>query len=151
MNVRKYVFAGLLALLAGCSGSSEPPKDLAQAAAVVGYLASPRYVERSMYSATAETGKPSEFVSYLFSTMGAAERPETHRPGPDGGGRKGGPPTWPEGVGFHALKPNPRGGRQIVVSPDDAGGKIVAEAYVDPAGKPVLRREFELAKPRKPR
>ena len=148
----KLFAATLFVLMAACSGSSEPPPDLVAAVAVVGYLASPRYIEISMYSATAETGTPSEFVSYLFSDMGASERSEPARPEESGGnGKRGGPPSWPAGIGFYALKPDFRGGRQVVVVPDDARRIIVAEGYVNPAGKPVLRREFAMARPRKPR
>lgn len=151
MQARRWLNMLLLALVAGCSNSSAPPADLSAAVAVVGYLAGPRYIGISMYSATAETGTPSEFVSYLFSTMGAAERPESYRPGEKGEGQRGGPPGWPEGVGFYPLKPNPRGGKQVVIFPDDARGMIIAEGYADPAGKPLLRREFEMAKPVKRR
>ena len=151
MKTRKWLKVLLLALLAGCSGSSEPPADLSAAVAVVGYLAGPRYIGISMYSATAETGTPEEFVSYLFSTMGAAERPESSGPGEKGSSNTGGPPSWPANVGFYPLKPNPRGGKQVVVVPDDARGMLIAEAYEDPAGKPVLRREFAMAKPLKRR
>jgi hypothetical protein len=141
----------LLALVAGCSGSSAPPADVSAAVAVVGYFAGPRYINVSMYSATAETGTPSELVSYLFSTMGAAERPETYRMDEKDSAHRGGPPGWPEGVGFYPLKPNPRGGKQVVIFPDDARGMIIAEGYVNPAEKPVLRSEFEMAKPVKRR
>ena len=152
MKPHKLLTATLFGLAAACSGSSEPPPDLVVAVAVVGYLASPRYIEMSMYSATADTGTSSEFVSYLFSDMGASERPEPARPDVSGGGgKRGGPPTWPEGIGFFPHKPDARGGKQVVVLPDDARRIIVAEGYVDPAAKPVLRREFEMAKPRKPR
>ena len=151
MQVRRWLNMLLLALAAGCSSSSVPPPDLSAAVAVAGYLAGPRYINVSMYSATAETGTPSEFVSYLFSTMGAAERPESYRSDEKDGAQRGGPPGWPEGVGFYPLKPNPRGGKQVVIFPDDARGMIIAEGYVDPAGKPLLRREFEMAKPVKRR
>ena len=152
MRPQRLVTATLFALAVACSGSSEPPPDLVAAAAVVGYLASPRYIEISMYSATVETGTPSEFVSYLFSDMGASERPEPARPEESGGdGKRGGPPSWPAGIGYYPHKPDFRGGRQVVVVLDDARRIIVAEGYVDPAGKPVLRREFAMARPRKPR
>lgn len=143
----------LTAALLGCSGSSEPPADVSRAVAAIGYLASARYINISMYSATAEKGTPSEFISFLFSTMGAAERlqPEDPREPKAEGGRRGGPPTWPDGVGFNAMKPDPRGGTQVVLIPDDARGMIIAEGYVDPKGKPVVRQEFEMAKPQRKR
>lgn len=134
-------------LTTACSRPAEAPADLEQAVAVVGYLSSSRYINRSMYSATFESGKPSEFISFLFSSLGAAERPEpssARQPG------SAGPPSWPDDIGFHALSPRAGGGKQVVVLPDDARGKIIAEGYLDPAGKPVIRREFEMAKPRKP-
>ena len=90
MQARRWLNMLLLSLVAGCSNPSAPPADLSAAVAVVGYLVGPRYIGISMYSATAETGTPSEFVSYLFSTMGAAERPESYRPDEKGEGRRGG-------------------------------------------------------------
>ena len=61
------------------------------------------------------------------------------------------PPLWPEGVSFRALAPDPRAGRQVAILPDDARGMVIAEAYAKPGDKPVLRREFTLAKPAKRR
>jgi len=145
----RLLAAFILALLAACSKSAAPPKDLADAVAVVGYLASPRFVNVSAYSATAEKGTPSEFVSYLFSDLGAAELPEPARPGEPQGGGRGGPPSWPEGIALRPHRPDPRLGKQVVIVPDDARGLVVAEGYLDGKGAPLLRREFELAKPRK--
>jgi hypothetical protein len=145
----RLVAACLLAALAACSKPAAPPRELADAVAVVGYLASPRFVNVSAYSATAETGAPSEFVSYLFSDLGAAELPEPARPGEPQGAGRGGPPAWPEGVALRPHRPDPRLGKQVVIVPDDARGLVVAEGYLDGNGAPLLRREFELAKPRK--
>ena len=154
MGAREYwnlLWYSMISVVAGCSGPPAPPEDLSAAVAVVGYLAGSRYINVSMYSATAETGAPSEFVSYLFSSMGAAERPSSYGPQDAVKGRSGGPPSWPDGVGFYALKPDPAGGKQVVVSPDDSRGIIIAEGYADPTGKPLLRREFVMAKPVKQR
>ncbi len=145
----RLVAACLLAALAACSKPAAPPKELADAVAVVGYLASPRFVNVSAYSATAQKGTPSEFVSYLFSDLGAAELPEPARPGEPQGAGRGGPPAWPDGVALRPHRPDPRLGRQVVIVPDDARGLVIAEGYADPKAAPVIRREFELAKPRK--
>ena len=147
MEVSRWLYIIAFALLVGCSKPAAPPADISAAVAVVGYLAGPRYIGISMYSSTAETGTPSEFVSYLFSSMGAAERPLAYGPEETEGGRRGGPPAWPEGVGFYAINPDPRGGKQVVIIPDDSRGLIVAEGYVNPAEQPLLRREFEMTKP----
>jgi hypothetical protein len=99
MNAGKALAVFLCVVFPACSGPPEPPAppaDLSHAVAVVGYLASSRYINVSMYSATAETGAPSEFISYLFSSMGAAERPPSARDEEaGGGGQRGGPPSWP--------------------------------------------------------
>ena len=139
--------------LAACGKTPAPAAapDLERAVGVVGYLASSRYVERSMYSATAEKGTPSEFVEFLFSSMGAAERPESAPMSEIQQGGRGGPPLWPDGVAFRALAPDPRAGRQVVIVPDDARGVVIAEAFAKAGEKPVLRREFTLAKPAKRR
>jgi hypothetical protein len=82
--------------------------------------------------------------------MGAAERPDVAKTQSRGGSR-GGPPTWPEGVDFYAHRPNSRSSKQVIVIPDDARGIVVAEAYASGSSKPLIRKEFTLAKPRKPR
>lgn len=151
---RKFLGAILAATLLSACGKGTAPAaapDLERAVGVVGYLASSRYVDRSMYSATAEKGTPSEFVEYLFSSMGAAERPESAPMAEIQQAGRGGPPLWPEGVAFRALSPDPRAGRQVVIVPDDARGMVIAEAYAKAGEKPALRREFTLAKPSKKR
>ena len=152
MRQRILAIVSVVVLAAAC-GRSAPPSapDLESAIGVVGYLASPRYVNRSMYSATAESGTPSEFVEFLFSSMGAAERPESAPISEIAQPGRGGPPLWPEGVAFRAMAPDARAGRQVVIRPDDARGMVIAEAYAKPGEKPVLQREFSLAKPVKRR
>ncbi len=149
--MERRAFAVLLALLlaAACTRSSEPPKDIAQAVAVVGYLASEKFVNRSAYSATGEDASPSEFVSYLFSDLGAAELPEPARPGEPAGAGRGGPPSWPEGVALRPMRPDRHAGRQVVVIPDDSRNVVIAEGYLSAMTPPVMRREFELARPRR--
>ena len=116
--IPRILAAALLpALLAACSKPAEPPRDLASAVAVVGYLASPRFVNMSAWSSVAEKGTPSEFVSYLFSDIGAAELPEPVRPGDPAGSGRGGPPGWPEGIALRSMRPDPRAGKQVGVSP----------------------------------
>ena len=149
-RILAIVFAAFAAAACG-KGAPPPAADLQSAVGVVGYLASSRYVSRSMYSATAETGQPSEFVDFLFSSMGAAERPESAPMSEISQPGRGGPPLWPEGVAFRALAPDARAGRQVVIRPDDARGLVIAEAYARPGDKPVLQREFTLAKPAKRR
>lgn len=136
-----------LALVAACSRSSEPPRDIAQAVAVVGYLASEKFVNLPSYSATGEDTTPSEFVSYLFSDPGAAELLEPARPGEPGGAGRGGPPSWPQGVALRPMRPDRREGRQVVVIPDDSRNVVVVEGYLSAMTPPVVRREFVLAKP----
>ena len=144
--------AAFAVLVAACGKGAPPPAaDLERAVAVVGYLASSRNVNRSMYAATAESGQPTEFVEFLFSSMGAAERPESAPMSEIAQPGRGGPPLWPEGVAFRATAPDARAGRQVVIRPDDARGMVIAEAYAKPGDKPVLRREFALAKPAKRR
>jgi hypothetical protein len=148
MRSGAFFTVAALAFVAACSRSSEPPRDIAQAVAVVGYLASEKFVNRSSYSATAEDASPTEFVSYLFSDLGAAELPEPARPGEPGGAGRGGPPSWPEGVALRPMRPDRREGRQVVVIPDDSRNVVVVEGYLSAMTPPVVRREFVLAKPR---
>ena len=137
-----------IALQSSCGGDPPQP-ELEQAASVVYYMSAPGQLERSMFAAAYAQQQPSEYVSFLFSDMGAAEWPSS---GDVLGGLEGeqiqgiGHPMPPDGVAYVPRKPDPAHGKQLVIRADDANRLLIAEGYLDPAQAPVYRREWELAR-----
>ncbi len=133
--------------LAGC-GSNEPP-ELKQAVSVIRYLRAPANLSHSAFYVAYPDGKPSEFVSYLFSSMGLAEWPPgENRPcefEPEEI-RSMGIPLVPSGVSFHPCNRQSGAGMQLVISYDDAREIIIVEGYGPTDTKPILHREFTLPK-----
>jgi len=135
---------------AGCSCGPDLPPDLEKAFYAMKSTCSARHLSRSMYSAAFPDGKPSQFVSYLFSDMGVAEWP------PLGGGEN---PLEDEmvpsltgevgastGPGIYPRAPDADGGPQVVIAFDDAAGEVIFEAYIDPTKKPARRETCKLPK-----
>ncbi len=134
-----------LLMLAGC-GESGPP-DLRQAADALAGMMKPVNLSRSMFVAAFPDGKASQYVSYLFSTMGSAEWPpseewadEVERQQMQAIGQA----MWPAGVAAVPRVPEPTLGRQLVIDFDDERNVVIAYAYVDPADDPVFAREWKL-------
>lgn len=128
-----------IALLAGCG--PRPPEELRRAVDATAWHMRPGNLRRSMFLAVYPDGKPSEYVNFLFSTLGAAERP----PSDDGSelSREEAAairqPLYPSGVGIFPLRPDPDfDGPQIVLSHDDDAWEVVFEGYVDAGAEPVL-------------
>lgn len=140
------LLAFLVLTLTAC-GVSEP--DLAQAADVIHYMMKPLHLSRSVFYVAFPDGRPSQFVSFIFSDMGAAEWPlsEAWADEMEREQMKAiGAPLVPEGVAFVPLSPDPDAGRQLVVKFDDSRGMVIVEGYVDPTQDPVLTREWKLSK-----
>jgi hypothetical protein len=94
-------------------------------------------------------GTPRQFVSFLFSDIGAAEMPLVENSGElepeeEQSMRAGFMPRWPAGVGMTYSKPNPELGMQVVWKWDDAKRIIILEGYVDPRQPPVIIKESDL-------
>ncbi len=141
--MRTLVTAALICVaVLGCSRSAPKVDDpqLRKAETVARYLTSARHLNKSMYTVSRSSGTPSELVSYLFSTMGAAEWPPSEEDpvGEQEQARAVRMPVMPKGVGFVALYPEPRIMRQLVLRADDAKRELIAEGYTDPAKPPVF-------------
>lgn len=132
---------------------SEYPQ-LERGVQVVRYLSAPRQLGRSSFPAAYPRGRPSDFVKWMFSTMGTAEWP----PAEDGvdqatleAAKSLRFPVIPAGLRIVPEKPEPTDKRrQLVVKGDDARGMLVVDAYTHPAGPPVFTREWPLKLPRSP-
>lgn len=107
----------------------------------------PINLSRSMYAAAFPDGKPSQFVSYMFSDMGVAEWPpsdefadEIEREQMAARGLT----MLPADVIFIPRIPDPKYINQLVVSFDDERGLVIVEGYMDSTEEPVLTRELKL-------
>ena len=141
----------LVSILAGCFGSPVP-EDLRQGASVISSMAAPRHLRQSMFLGLFPDGTPSQFVSFLFSSLGAAEWPESESSAVrDPVFREQasaiGMPLRPDGVAFTDRWPKAKLGRQIVVRFDDRRSLLIIQGYVHPARPPVLVIEQEFRVP----
>ncbi len=131
---------------------SNAPKELQQGVQVINAMTSVGYLSGSAFYAAYPDGKPSDYVRYTFSDIGAAEWPVA------AGGmgydemeaeqsRSIGMPIIPAGIHYSPNTPNPSiQGMQVVLRGDDAKGVLVIEGYVNPAEKPVIVKEKKLPK-----
>ena len=128
--------------------SPEGPVELKRAAAVVKYIIAPNQLRRSSFLAIFPEGKPSDFVTWMFSTFGTAEWP----PYEDGDpmeleqAKSIRMPVIPKDVTLTPREPDPKKGKQIVIKSDDPRGLIIVEGYLNPHKLPSLRREWKLIK-----
>jgi hypothetical protein len=133
-------------LFLSCSSEPEVPPELDQASRSIQWTLVPANLARSTFPAVLPNGTPKQFVSWYFSTLGAAERP-----GVDIGDEMEremaasmGAVLVPAGVSILHTRPDTAWGKQIVMKWDDARGVIVLEGYLDPRESPALVREIEL-------
>ena len=70
-----FILSALLILLVGCNVSYD--YELEKGARVIGYMLSPLRFRISSFAALYPNGKPSDFVSFMFSDIGVAEWPES--------------------------------------------------------------------------
>lgn len=156
--LRRLLFAlicvpGLLAL-DGCSAPDPAREDpvLLQLERVARHLTGPRHLRASAFPALRTSDRPSELVSFLFSDIGVAEWP----PADDSSElsreqmNATNTPMFPAGGALVFEQPDPRMGRQLVLSADDRSGEIVATAYLDPGRPPVYTQRWPMPEFREP-
>jgi hypothetical protein len=139
----------LLCAACGGGGGGAATPELERGVAVVQYFSSMRFLGRSMFASTSDDWKPSELVSYIFSSMGAAEWPpgESSDERDKEQARAARTPMVPANVRLVPLRPDSRHKQQIVIRADDARRMIIVDGYLDPAQKPVLTQEWEMPRP----
>ncbi len=137
-----------IALLSACSTANQQDADLQQAEATARYITSPRHLRQSMYVSVHEEDTPSELLSYLFSSLGAAEWPYTTDASEmeKEQARSIGMPLQPANVAIVLMAVDARAGKQIVLRPDDGKGLIVADAYLAPDQAPVFTSSWPMPK-----
>ena len=133
-------------LFLACSSEPEVPPELDQASRSIQWTLVPANLARSTFPAVLPNGTPKQFVSWYFSTLGAAERP-----GPDNGDEMEremaasmGAVLVPAGISIFHSKPDTAWGKQIVMKWDDVRGVVILEGYLNPRDLPALVREIEL-------
>ena len=131
------------ALLAACDSA---PPELEQAADGWGSMAKGRNLRRSVFPVAYPDQKPSEFVKFAFSPMGTAEWPPGEGWVDPAEAEAIGETVLPGDVAFFPNKPDPKAGKQVVVTANDAERKIVLTGYLDPAEPPALVREIDFPK-----
>lgn len=131
------------------SGTLSESEELVSAANAIGYYLTPAHLSRSQFSAAYDNPKPSDFVSYLFSGMGAAEFPAV------GGvmdeyereslimARQ---PVPPRDISYVSRFVDTLKNKQIVVKFDDSRGVVIAEGYSDPKMSAEFTKEWKLNK-----
>lgn len=136
-------------LLVACGETrTAAPPELQNGVQMMRKMLSPMRLSQSMYSLQ-QDGKASTFVNFQFSSLGAAEWPDSeemaeHEPALREQAKAIGIPLSPKGVAFVPDKPNPAQGKQIVLRADDTRSVVIIEAYLDPAGKAVIVEEIPL-------
>jgi hypothetical protein len=148
MNVRDlFTVLILSSVLGGCgSGLSGASPDLEQAVRAVRHMTAPNQLSRSAFSAAYENGTPSQYVSFLFSDLGAAEWPVATSADEAEAMRAARIPVFPDTVlltrDISASQAKP----QLVIRGDDRTGMVVVEGYERSGNGPVLREEWALPK-----
>ena len=126
-----------------------PPKDLTEGALVILEMMSPHKLDAAGFYRAYPDPKPSDFVSFINSDLGAILwPPRADSPFADDSeieqSRAIGETVIPKGIAFKRNRPDPDGGRQIVYRDDDQTGEIVVEAYIDPMAEPIFTRRWTL-------
>jgi hypothetical protein len=149
-RIARLIVAVVAALAPACG--ADPHADLRQSAEAMLWTAAPRQLRRSQFTALFPQGTPSQLVSYLFSTIGTAEWPESaSRVAQDPELREMTRlmhmPLLADGIRVTHTSPKLELGRQIVVRADDAKQRIIVEGYADPTEPPVVTLARELRVP----
>ena len=128
---------------AGCgiiSGLTQD-RDLKQGVAYIRYLSSDKFLSQSAFSHTVPDQTPSQFVSYLFSTMGSAEWVVTGDPFEAEQLKSIGVPVPPSNV-IITNRLIPDAEKQLVLKGDDQNKQIIVEAYLSGSEAPVFTEEI---------
>jgi hypothetical protein len=111
-------------------------------------MMSPRKLEAAGFPSPISGAKPSDFIGFINSDVGAILwPPREDSPFADGleieQSRSIGETVIPKGIAYKRNRPDLDGGRQIVYRADDEAGEIVVEAYEDPSSDPVFVRRWK--------
>jgi len=137
-----------LLLWGGCQEPQKYPQ-LEQGVKVVRFLSAKNQLERSSFRLVFPKGRPSDFVKWMFSTLGKAEWPPTEgsvelEPGMKQALAVTRTPILPQDLKLEPDQPEfkPEIVRQIVVSGDDSRWVIEVRGFLNSGKRPVLVREW---------
>jgi hypothetical protein len=111
-------------------------------------MMSPRKLEAAGFPKPQTEAKPSDFIRFINSDVGAVLWPPREDwPFADGleveQSRAMGETLIPKGIAYKRNRTDPDEGRQIVYRADDEAGEIVVEAYEDPSTDPVFVQRWK--------
>ena len=122
---------------------------LEKAERIVRHMSAPRQLKRSSFLLVFPEGKPSDFVNWMFSSLGAAEWPPSQEEWEDMGGDSEDPagiPILPKDVGIFSS-PRSDVTKHIIVKSDDRKGLIIIEGFLKPGEPPVLVKQWSFKPP----
>jgi len=145
MSIQRCFGALVLAgVLAGCGlGPRNVSPKLEQAVRAVRHMTAARQLSRSAFSAAYDRGTPSEYVSFLFSDLGAAEWPVAMDEAEAEAMRTAFITPLPDLVLTTAVRPSGPW-PQLVLRGDDVRGLLIALGYEAPGRPAVLTEEWPL-------
>ena len=123
--------------------------ELRKGIAVVRYMSAPRQLQRSSFLLSYPDGTSEQFLSWMFSPLGAAEWP------PYEGGlefsaeeeamiRKTGIPFIPANLVLIPQEPDLEKGKQVVIRAER--GLLIVEGYENPEEPPVVVKQWPFQK-----
>lgn len=151
MNKKNFQILSILVstlFLYSCTETETVSPEIKRGVHVVQYMASKRQIQRTSFPFTYPEGKPSDYVNWMFSALGAAVWPDTEDmaemdPMIAEQAKSIGAPLIPKGVRIVPLSPNPKFEKQIVVKFDDARRLLIVEGYLDSKGIPVITKKLK--------
>jgi len=120
--------------------------DLKKAVQVVRYISSPDQIEQYSFLDIEGEKSPSQFVRWMFSTLGTAEwfvQEDSTEFSPDElSEAQRTAAVMPKNVSLFPNRAKPGRKKQVVVKSDDQRGMIIVEAYLNPRKSPAFVREW---------
>ena len=145
------IIPALIAIVNLANYDSTAGTPLKRGFKVIDYMMKPINLSRSGFYVGFPNGKPSQFVSYLFSSMGSAEWPYSEAiaekdPILREQSEAIRAPLIPKNVAFVSRTPDLSQETQVVLKFDDARNIVILEGYENPKEKSILKKEIKLIK-----
>ena len=150
MRKSPFWFLVIALVLLSCSKVANDP-DLEQAARSVEQMVAPLNAPRISFFVVLPNGTPRQFVSWYFSSLGAADWAPSDEPGELESAeiealRSSGMALRPAGVRYTHTRPDTAFQKQLVLKWNDAEGTVILEGYLDPRQQPAYITSFKLPK-----
>ncbi len=137
-----YSWTLLLAVsLMGLTSCQAADPDLAQASEAMAAMATRKHLSRSCFYVVYPQGQASEYVNYLFSSLGAGEWPTALDPEEAAAIRV---TLLPDNVRVSPLQRQHLEKKELVLSADDQQGIIQAKGYLPDQTNPSFESQWSL-------